>query len=180
MGGCSGTEGGPVYPAWVGIAELDALTVRGLNQQARKHPLLRTLIGMAARQLASVEILLMLALAVSGKRGTAVRMFVGVGVVYVACELMGAAWPRGRPFERDQEITPLLAHDTGRSFPSRHVASGVAMAVIGGAAHPKLGWVMAGVAYALGATRVAAGVHYPSDVLGGALLGRVLGYGLRT
>jgi membrane-associated phospholipid phosphatase len=38
---------------------------------------------------------------------------------------------------------------------------------------------MSGVAWALGLSRVAAGLHYPIDVLGGALLGGVVGRLLR-
>jgi membrane-associated phospholipid phosphatase len=69
-----------------------------------------------------------------------------------------------------------VAHTAERSFPSRHVASGLAMAAIGRDAHPKLGAAMAAVAWLLGLSRVAAGLHYPSDVLAGAALGRALGY----
>jgi membrane-associated phospholipid phosphatase len=52
----------------------------------------------------------------------------------------------------------------------------LAMAAIGGREHPGLGRTMTIVAWLLGASRVAAGLHYPSDVLAGALLGRVAGY----
>ena len=34
---------------------------------------------------------------------------------------------------------------------------------------------MAGLAWLLGLSRVAAGLHYPSDVLAGAVLGTVIG-----
>ena len=72
-----------------------------------------------------------------------------------------------------------MAHSAGRSFPSRHVASGLAMAWVAGRAHRRLGLAMAGVAWLLGLSRVAAGLHYPSDVLSGALLGSVVGRLLR-
>jgi undecaprenyl-diphosphatase len=95
--------------------------------------------------------------------------------VYVASEVIGAAWPRLRPFERISDVEPLATHAAGRSFPSRHVASGLAMATIGAREHPRLGQVMSGVAWLLGISRVGAGLHYPSDVAAGALLGHAVG-----
>jgi membrane-associated phospholipid phosphatase len=49
------------------------------------------------------------------------------------------------------------------------------MAAIGGRAHPRIGLLMTAVAWLLGWTRVAAGLHYPSDVLAGIVLGRCIG-----
>jgi membrane-associated phospholipid phosphatase len=137
---------------------------------------LRFSVALVAERFAAVEVLLMLALAARGKRESAARMLVGVGLVYVACEVLGKVWPRDRPFEESARIESLVAHEPGRSFPSRHVASGLAMAAIGGREHPQLGQTMALVAWLLGVSRVAAGLHYPSVVLAGALLGRFAGY----
>jgi membrane-associated phospholipid phosphatase len=50
------------------------------------------------------------------------------------------------------------------------------MAAIGGGEHHRLGAIMSLTAWLLGASRVAAGLHYPSDVLSGAVLGNVIGY----
>jgi undecaprenyl-diphosphatase len=136
-------------------------------------------VGFLARRLASVEIALMLLLAIGGKRGPAVRMLGAVGGVYVACATLGAIWPRPRPFARLFEVEGLVEHDAARSFPSRHVASGLAMAAIGGGAHPRLGATMSLVAALLGLSRVAAGLHYPTDVLGGAIVGIAIGGLLR-
>jgi undecaprenyl-diphosphatase len=91
--------------------------------------------------------------------------------------LIGFVWPRQRPFARLAHVEALLKHDAARSFPSRHVASGLAMAAIGARAHPRLGTAMTLVAWLLGLSRVAAGLHYPSDVLGGAALGQLIGSG---
>jgi undecaprenyl-diphosphatase len=164
----------------VGIVELEAALARWLNAAVCGSALARKSTAFASERLAPVEVLLMLALAASGKRASAARMLVAVATVYVACEALGALWPRQRPFSRDSAITVLVPHDAERSFPSRHVASGLAMAAIGGRAHRRLGGGMTTVAWALGVSRVAAGLHYPSDVLGGALLGLVIGYALRA
>ena len=58
---------------------------------------------------------------------------------------------------------------------SGNTGSGLAMAAVGAQEHPRLGVLMASVAWLLGASRVAAGLHYPSDVLGGAIIGHAIG-----
>ena len=164
------SAGGPVYPARVD----DALVV-WLNGEARRNAWTRLAVVGMARWLAAVEITLMVLLALGGRRGSAVRMLAAVGVVYLTCDGLGRLWPRRRPFAELNDVEALVDHDAARSFPSRHVASGLAMAAIGGSAHPRLGLAMSFVAGMLGLSRVAAGLHYPSDVLAGALLGFLIG-----
>ena len=145
-----------------------------LNASARRHDPLRLVVSALARWLAGVEIALMLVLAISGKRDSAARMLVAVGLVYVASDALGRVWPRSRPFARLSDVQGLAPHSPERSFPSRHVAAGLAMAAIGGRSHRRLGLLMSVVAWTLGVSRVVAGLHYPSDVLGGAALGMLL------
>ena len=153
---------------------MDDAAVIWLNAQAQRDPRLTSLVSLAAERLAVLEVALMLLLGLAGRRRSAVRMVLAVSAIYVASECLGRAWPRQRPFER-LDVTPLAAHEPGRSFPSRHVASGLAMAVIGSREHERLGRVMTTVAVLLGLSRVAAGLHYPSDVAGGAVLGLAIG-----
>jgi membrane-associated phospholipid phosphatase len=152
----------------------DALVV-WLNAQVLRHHRVAALVGIAAERLAGIEAGLMVLLALSGRRGSAIRMLAAVAAVYVSCEGLGRLWPRQRPFERLQAVHSLAAHEPGRSFPSRHVASGLAMASVGGREHRRLGLLMAGVAGLLGLSRVAAALHYPSDIAAGAVLGAIAG-----
>lgn len=81
---------------------------------------------------------------------------------------------RPRPFVA-LNLTPLFPHATDSSFPSDHALVGVALAL------PLLLWRRAFgttaliVALLVGTARIGAGVHYPSDILGSALLGAVIG-----
>jgi membrane-associated phospholipid phosphatase len=161
------------------LALADDRAAGWLNAAARRSERARAVAGLAARWLAVVEVGLMAVLALAGRRRSAVRMLGAVGLVYVASEALGWIWPRARPFARLAAVEAIVPHALGRSFPSRHVASGLAMAAVGGRVHRLLGAGMALVAGLLGVSRVAAGLHYPSDVLAGALLGAAIGRLLR-
>ena len=158
------------------VRDADDKLVRALNGLARANSAVRIGTALCARWLSFVEIGLMLLLGATGRRSAAWQMLVAVASVYAACEFGGLVWRRRRPFERLDGISPLSAHAGGRSFPSRHVASGLAMAAIGKRAHPGLGALMEAIAWMLGLSRVMAGLHYPSDVISAAPLAAAVSF----
>jgi undecaprenyl-diphosphatase len=70
-------------------------------------------------------------------------------------------------------LPPLMGTPTGLSFPSAHATTSSCAATVYGRLVPRA--PLAGLAAAIAATRVYLGVHYPSDVLAGALLGTAIG-----
>jgi len=70
----------------------------------------------------------------------------------------------------------------GPSFPSGHSAGSFAFAAFVFMVHRRWGLLASLVAALVGLSRVALGVHYPSDVLAGAILGTAVGglVGLRA
>ena len=90
-----------------------------------------------------------------------------------------AAFDRERPPERYAEPDPLVnVPDTG-SFPSGHAATSFAAATILSFAFPRLGPIFLVLAAAVGFSRVYVGVHYPLDIVGGAVLGVLIAIALR-
>ena len=72
-------------------------------------------------------------------------------------------------------ITMLVARPHGHSFPSGHTASGVAAAYALWLQNRKLGAPALVLAAFIAFTRLYLYVHFPTDVLGGAVLGIALG-----
>jgi undecaprenyl-diphosphatase len=60
------------------------------------------------------------------------------------------------------------------SFPSGHTLHAVSFTLVTLAAFPALAWLLVPFTLLVAASRVVLGLHYPSDVVAGALLGLVL------
>lgn len=78
---------------------------------------------------------------------------------------------RPRPFEVHQHIAIGIAPLDKFSFPSGHTLHAVAFTLVAVAHAPALAWGLVPFACLVGASRVVLGLHYPSDVLAGALIG---------
>lgn len=85
-------------------------------------------------------------------------------------EAIRELWFRPRPFA-ELGFSPLFEHAASASFPSGHAAFYFALAGVVFFVNKKAGIAFFAVALLMGFARVFAGVHWPSDVAGGALLG---------
>ena len=83
------------------------------------------------------------------------------------------AFDRARPFEVDPTIVVIDAKPTTDSFPSGHAAMAVSYALAGSRMLPGSAWVWWPLAAIVSTSRVDIGVHWPSDVIGGAVIGLV-------
>lgn len=90
--------------------------------------------------------------------------------------LIGHAINRPRPFVTYPELHHLhTVSPTDVSFPSGHMMILFTVAgIVYFVGYKKLGWLMLLIAAAVGVARVVAGLHYPTDILGGAVIGLLL------
>lgn len=82
---------------------------------------------------------------------------------------------RPRPFEVLADINQVLSHEPGSSFPSGHAAFFFAIAAGVSYYYPKTSILFYAAALSLSAARVVAGIHWPSDIVGGAFIGIAVG-----
>ena len=92
----------------------------------------------------------------------------------VVTEVIRYFYHRPRPYVA-LDLWPLF-QDAAYSFPSGHTIFIFALATGVWFVHRPVAYLLATLGLLIGLARVAAGVHYPSDVLGGAVLGIAVGY----
>src|SRR5262249_23961985 len=94
------------------------------------------------------------------------------GLALAIAHFVAIAVNRPRPFVADPSDVHLFTHHaTDPSFPSDHATAAFAIAVAILLRDRRWGAVALVFACVLAVGRVAMGVHYPSDVLAGAVLG---------
>lgn len=82
---------------------------------------------------------------------------------------------RPRPFESWQALSCIMAPPDKFSFPSGHTMTAFAVWGTLSVGLPGLSHVYLAIAILIGLSRIFLGLHYPSDVLAGALLGGTIG-----
>lgn len=83
--------------------------------------------------------------------------------------------PRSRPFV-ENNVNLLLSHETFSSFPSGHAAAFFALSAVVYSFNKKLGIIFLISSCLISIFRVFCGIHWPSDVLAGAIVGIFSGW----
>jgi len=78
---------------------------------------------------------------------------------------------RTRPFVALDAITPLFTVGGVEAFPSGHATASFALATAVWYVSPRTSIALFAAALLIGIARVAAGVHWPTDIYGGAVVG---------
>lgn len=90
-------------------------------------------------------------------------------------ELIRIVYPHPRPSVTLSSVLQLLT-ETSSSFPSGHAAFFFALSSVTYHYNRKLGLIVFTASVMMGLARIIAGVHYPLDILGGAILGLCIGF----
>jgi undecaprenyl-diphosphatase len=83
---------------------------------------------------------------------------------------------RPRPYQVHQHIAAGAAPLDQFSFPSGHTLHAVAFSIVACAHYPSLAIMLLPFTLLVAASRMVLGLHYPSDVLAGALLGGLIAW----
>jgi undecaprenyl-diphosphatase len=105
--------------------------------------------------------------------------FLAAGAAAISASLVVAPlkelFERDRPSEADPLLGSLVAIPSDHSFPSGHAAMAFAAATAIAIFSPRMRPYVLALAAAIALSRVYLRVHFPLDVVGGALVGAALG-----
>ncbi len=129
----------------------------------------------------AIWLLIALGLAVAWRR---ISLLISVVLADVAADsiagIVKAATQVERPPLRYVHPKALVSLPHGSSFPSGHTATSFACATVLSFFVPRAAPAFYLLAVAIGFSRIYVGVHWPLDVLGGALLGTAIGLAVTT
>jgi membrane-associated phospholipid phosphatase len=110
-------------------------------------------------------------------------IFVGVGLPGLATGILKRLVGRSRPVVFDEAgvlgFHPVFNHFGFESWPSGHTTTAFALCMVLGFLSPRWFWVGLLYAFAVAGSRLALGVHYPTDVLSGCAMGVLGAYAVR-
>ncbi|MCH7640792.1 phosphatase PAP2 family protein [Patescibacteria group bacterium] len=92
-------------------------------------------------------------------------------LAWVFAQMIKSLFPSLRPFEMNGNPPLTLTVPGGGAFPSGHASAAFALATTMWLHNKKEGLVFVLVALAIGLGRVLSNVHFPLDIVGGAVLG---------
>ena len=97
-----------------------------------------------------------------------------LGLIIYKAVKMGTS--RRRPFAVEPRITLLTQPLDQYSFPSGHTLHAFSFSIVAMSYYPGLAWVLVPLTALIALSRLVLGLHYPSDVLAGALIGTLVSY----
>ncbi|MCX6121456.1 MAG: phosphatase PAP2 family protein [Ignavibacteriales bacterium] len=112
---------------------------------------------------------------IRGRRHVKIAALLLIVTIVVSDQLSSSVlkyWlERPRPCHVLHNVHLLVSCGSGFSFPSSHAVNNFAAALILAFFFPRAQWWFFGIASLVAFSRVYVGVHYPSDIIGGAIIG---------
>jgi undecaprenyl-diphosphatase len=162
------------------LREWDLRVCLGFNRTSRVRRVLLFFRAVSWLGNGLVWYVLMLALLLRDMRQAAGPVLHMAGVALVAVltyKLLKRGTLRPRPYQVHQHIALGAAPLDQFSFPSGHTLHAVAFSLVACAYYPMLVLLLLPFTLLIAASRLVLGLHYPSDVLAGALLGGLIAAG---
>lgn len=166
---------------------MDSAIFKLINGFAGRWPLLDSFAKFCAEYLIFITVLAVVLMALLmikevseyAKQAAWAVWAVGTAVVarFVVAEIIKRAVARPRPAEviaGVNQLIPLSADAAGRSFPSGHTTFMVALASAVWPHNKKLAIACFFAAALTGISRIFVGLHWPSDILAGAVVGYMI------
>lgn len=113
------------------------------------------------------------------KRGAiiAIIAIISVGITdYFGSHFIKEIIGRIRPCSSLSDIHLLVPCGGGKSFPSLHASNNFALAFVLSKYYSSNTWIFYTTASLIAISRVFVGVHYPSDIIGGAVFGTIVAF----
>lgn len=101
------------------------------------------------------------------------RLALALLITVVVVSALKNIWVFPRPFAQEN-VRLLIAHHADSAFPSKHSSAAFAIAFGIFLRKKRTGMIFLALASLVAVSRVVAGVHYPLDVLTGAVLGIII------
>ncbi len=108
------------------------------------------------------------------KQETALHAFLAALIAVGVAWLIKEIWPVPRPFMINHLAVQTITTPLNGSFPSQHAAAAFALAASVWLHNRKIGWGFIAGAVLVGWARIWANVHYPIDIVAGAILGSLV------
>jgi undecaprenyl-diphosphatase len=151
-----------------------------INRSASQRPVLLVLQAVSWLGNGVFWYALMLALLVASPAEAALPVLhmAFAGAVCASCyKMVKHTTVRSRPYEVNPLVLARAAVLDRFSFPSGHTLHAVAFTMVACSYYPALGILLVPFTLVTAVSRVALGLHYPSDVLAGAALGALIASG---
>jgi undecaprenyl-diphosphatase len=144
-------------------------------QRATATPFLKMAVGFCARWLIYLFIPFAAALyRIRAYRVVVIEAFWSALAAFALSSMLSVLIGRVRPYLAVKGVVALVPPNIQHgSFPSSHTAIAVAVAIALANGHPALGIVVLIAVILIAFGRIAAGMHYPTDILGGIAVGIV-------
>lgn len=159
------------------LGEFDILVCSYLNRTSRIR-FIRSLFSTASRLGDGIFWYVLIALIAAVNPGPgyyhALQMLLTGITGVLVYKILKSRTVRPRPFTRRNDIEMSVAPLDQYSFPSGHTLHAVSFSLIACAHYPTLSIPLAIFAILVALSRMILGLHYPTDVLAGAMIGAML------